>query len=510
MAATTQPALHTQHKIYQQFIDGEWVDASTGETFDRVGPYDGMIVGTYANGGVEDAQRALEAARKAFDTGGWSTSGRERARVLRRVAQLMLDNAEELITTSCLEEGIPRTVAAGTLGNASAQVEVLAAKALLLKGEAVSQEISDGIGLVLREAMGVVATIIPFNVTIALAFKRVATALAAGCTVVLKPSHLASGTSLIVARLFAEAGLPPGVLNVVTSETDNGALVGRHLVGSPLTDKVSFTGSTASGRDVMRTAAANITNVSLELGGKAPQIILPDAPIDAAVEAAALGAFMNSGQVCACGSRLLVSNKVREAFLEGLTAKARALTLGDPLDESTSLGPVISTGQLGKIEGYLERGRAEGSVVLGGRRATRADLARGLFVEPTIFDEVSADATIAREEIFGPVLTVIPFDDPTDVIDIANNTDYGLTASVWTRDINAALTIARSVRAGTVFVNAYYAVGAPNLAAMHGGTLVGLTDMPEGGFKQSGLGRDTIEEYLETKSIHINLDPALS
>jgi acyl-CoA reductase-like NAD-dependent aldehyde dehydrogenase len=505
----TTPGLNAKHMSFKQLIGGDWVGAASGATFDRVSPTDGTIVGTYPNSDAQDAQRALEAARHAFDTTSWSTSGRERSRVLRRAAALFEEHAEDLISRCSLEEGTPRGVAAGTLGYGVGQTDIVAAKALLLRGEAISQEVPDGLGLVLTEAVGVVSTIIPFNVSLSLASKRISTALAAGCAVVVKPSPLASGSTLLLAQLYAEAGVPDGILNVVTSDIEGGTVVGKHLVSSPLTDMVSFTGSTATGRIIMRDAAANLTNVSLELGGKAPQIILPDAPIDVAVQAVALGAFMNAGQVCAAGTRLLVSRAVKDEFLEKLCAKADALVIGDPLKETTTLGPVISETQLRRIEHYLELGHEAGNAIRGGSLATSGDLAKGHFVEPTIFDEVGPQAAIAREEIFGPVLSVVPFDDPSEVLAIANDTEYGLTAGIWSRNITTALNLAKGIRAGTVFVNSYFSTGLPDVEALDGGSMRGLGDMPEGGYKRSGINRDVLEDYLETKSVHISLADAL-
>jgi len=487
----------TTVRRHQQFIGGQWEDASSGATFDRTSPATGKVIATYANGGVEDAQRAILAARKAFDETSWPTSrASDRAAILNKAAEILRRRADDVAQSISAELGRPISQARGEAYATANVFEYYAGKALDLRGDAITQQVPSAVGLIVHEPVGVVAFITPWNFPLMLLGWKAGPAIAAGCTIVAKPSHYTPWAALILAEVLAEAGLPDGVFNVVTSETDNGALVGQHLAQSELVDKVAFTGSTAAGKSVMRAAANNVKKVSLELGGKSPNIVFPDAPIQAAAQNAFTGIFMNAGQVCSAASRLLVSREIHDEFVETLAGMARKMPVGDPMDPKTAMGPVVNEAQLARVMGYLERGKQEARLVTGGERLTEADLAQGLYIAPTIFDQVDNSDTIAQEEIFGPVLSVISFDDVDEVIKTANDTMYGLSAAVWTKDIDVAFKVAKGLRAGQVFVNAYSASG--------------LSNMPFGGYKQSGIGRelgpDAVNEYLETKAIHIKLN----
>jgi acyl-CoA reductase-like NAD-dependent aldehyde dehydrogenase len=470
-------------------IDGQWVDALSGATFKTINPATEEPLTEVAEGRGEDIDRAVQAARRAFTAGPWAKmAAAERARILWKIGDLIEANLQELARLETLDQG--KTIGDSTrvdVPMAADCFRYFAGWATKIEGEVVPVR-APALNYTLREPIGVIGAITPWNFPILMAAWKIAPALAAGNTMVLKPAEQTPLTALVLAELAAEAGLPPGVLNVVPGF---GPQAGAALVEHPLVGKIAFTGSTLVGRDIMRRGSDTLKRVSLELGGKSPNIVFADADIDQAIRGATTGMFFNKGEVCTAGSRLFLEDSLHDAFLDRLQASVAKLTQGDPLDPKTRLGPQVSEAQMKKVLGYVATGRAEGArLVCGGERPP----GRGYFVRPAIFTDVRNDMTIAREEIFGPVLAVIRFKDPEEVVAAANDSVYGLAAAVWTRDIKKAHRTARLLQAGTVWVNTY-----------------GLYDnaMPFGGLKQSGFGRELgrhgLYEYTQTKSVWVDL-----
>jgi aldehyde dehydrogenase (NAD+) len=471
----------------QLYIGGNWVEPAGTETIDVISPWSESVIGSAPDGTKADIDRAAAAARASFDGGAWRwVPPYERSDLLERAAGLIHDRRDEIRELIIDENGSPWSFVEQI--QVQTTIDLLRYYATVGRGHPFEHSWSDarGTSLVLREPVGVVATIVPWNTPLRSAVLKVAPALAAGCSVVHKPDPAAPLNAFVLAEVLKEAGLPDGVFNVVPG----GREVGEHLVSHPGIDKIAFTGSTAAGRRIMSRCGDRVARVSLELGGKSAAILLDDAPMPSTISSLVPLALMNSGQACVAQSRILVPKHCHDEFVDALCDEVRIMTVGDPHSESTSIGPLISSRHRDRVEGYVAIGRSEGGrVALGGGRPKGQR--RGWFVEPTVFVDVHNDMRIAREEIFGPVVVVIPYGDVGEAVDIANDSEYGLSGTVWTKDIAAGIEIARRVRTGTYSVN--------------GSSQAGFT--PYGGFKQSGLGREacseTLDMYTETKAIAV-------
>jgi acyl-CoA reductase-like NAD-dependent aldehyde dehydrogenase len=474
-------------------IDGQWAEARSGKTFATVNPADESVITQVAEAGLEDVDAAVAAGRRALESGPWpKMSAADRGKILWRMGELILERLPHLALLETLDTGKTLFDSGKIEIPMAAQIfQFYAGAATKIAGRTPSSR-SDAFLFTLKEPVGVVAAIVPWNFPFLLSSWKVAPALAAGCCVILKPASQTPLTALELGRIGLDGGLPSGVLQILPGA---GSGAGTALVRHPGVDKVAFTGSTEVGKTILREAAATLKRVTVELGGKSPNIVFADADQEAAIRGAFNGIFYNKGEVCAAGSRLFVEKSIHDSVVAQLAERADAIVLGDPRDKSTRMGPVVSAGQMDNVLGYIASGKSDGArIVAGGRRASEINGGRGYFVRPTVFDGVTPDMKIAREEIFGPVLSVLPFDDTNDVVAKANGTIYGLAAGVWTRDIAKAHKVARAIRAGTVWVNSY------NLYD---------PSLPFGGFKQSGFGRDlgleAIDGYLETKSVWIDL-----
>jgi acyl-CoA reductase-like NAD-dependent aldehyde dehydrogenase len=474
-------------------IDGQWAEARSGRTFATLNPADESVIAQVAEAGPEDVDAAVAAGRRAMESGTWpKMSAADRGKILWRMGELILERLAHLSLLETLDTGKTLFDSGKIELPMAAQIfQFYAGAATKIAGRTPSAR-SDAFLFTLREPVGVVAAIVPWNFPLLLSSWKVAPALAAGCCVILKPASQTPLTALELGRIGLDAGLPPGVLQVLPGA---GSGAGMALVRHPGVDKVAFTGSTEVGRTILREAAGTLKRVTVELGGKSPNIVFADADQESAIRGAFNGIFYNKGEVCAAGSRLFVEKSIHDGFVAKLAERVDAIALGDPRDKGTRMGPVVSAGQMDSVLGYIASGKSEGArIVAGGRRASEINGGKGYFVRPTVFDGVTPGMKIAREEIFGPVLAVLPFDDVDDVVAKANGTIYGLAAGVWTRDVAKAHKVARAIRAGTVWVNTY-----------------NLYDpaLPFGGFKQSGFGRElgveAIDGYLETKSVWIDL-----
>lgn len=473
-------------------IDGTWVASASGETFSRTSPSNGQLVTNAALGGEAEANAAVAAARVAFDDGRWSsTSGKDRATLLLTVADLIDANRDRIALYETMESGKPISQAQAEIEGAADIWRFAASLARTIHGDSHNTLGPDMLGMVLKEPIGVVSMITPWNFPFLIVSQKLPFALAAGCTAVIKPSELTSATTVILCELLIEAGLPAGVVNLVLGF---GNPVGAELTTHPSIDMVSFTGSTVVGKAIVAATSSTLKKVSLELGGKNPQVIFPDADLDEAADAIAFGVYFNAGECCNSGSRIIVHEDVAEALTEKVVALSRKVPFGDPLNPATKVGAIISSDHQAKIDGYVKEAADAGATVAMGGDALSVGGMPGLFYQPTIVTDVTPDMAIASDEVFGPVLSVLTFRTFEEAIAIANGGTYGLSAGVWSDDVHTCLNFARQVRAGTVWTNTW---------------MDGFSELPFGGVKESGLGRELghngIEEYLETKTVQMRI-----
>lgn len=487
--ATAMKPLTTYDGPTQLLIDGKWHEAISGKRFETVNPATGEVITSVAEADKADVDLAVKAARKAFEEGPWSKmTATDRGKVLSKLADLIMQHRDEIAELETMDNGKPisdaRNIDVPLVADC---IEYYAGWANKVHGETIPVP-GPFLNYTLREPIGVVGQIVAWNFPLLLAAWKLGPALATGNTVVLKPAEQTPLTALRLGELCLEAGIPPGVVNVLPGF---GPTAGAALVSHPDVDKIAFTGEYITGQTIMREAAGTLKRVSLELGGKSPNIVFADADLDAAVAGSLIGIFWNQGEVCCAGSRLFLQDSVYDKFMDKLVGQASKMKVGDPMDASTQIGALISEDHMNKVLRYINTGKQEGATVrTGGDQPTK----RGYFVNPTIFDGVNDSMKIAREEIFGPVLSVIRFKDVDEVVPRANNTFYGLAAAVWTRDVGKAHAMARKLKAGTVWVNAYNVVSSLS---------------PFGGYKMSGFGRElgvhALELYTQIKSVWVSL-----
>jgi len=491
--SSVHPAENKDPQRYQLFIDGQWVDAESGKTFTTPNPATGETLAEVAEADKADIDKAVTAARRAFE-GKWSKlSARDRGRLLYKLSQLIEEHSDQLAALETADNGKPiKESLYVDLPQVVENFEYFAGWATKIEGETIPVP-GKMFNYTLREPIGVCGQIIPWNFPLLMAAWKLAPALAAGNTIVLKPAEQTPVGAMELAKLIQEAGFPEGVVNIVPGY---GETAGAALASHPGIDKIAFTGSTEVGKLIAKSAADNLTKVSLELGGKAPNIVFADSNLDHAVAGAMMGIFYNQGQVCCAGSRLFVEESVKEEFVSKLTERAERIAVGDPMDKSTQMGPQVSAEQLDRIKGYVDIARSEGAAVVAGGASPQLDGAfqKGYFFRPTIFNDVNNKMRVAQEEIFGPVVSIISFKDEDDLLKQANDTIYGLSAGIWTQDITRAHRFAKEIKAGVVWINTYNMFNAAS---------------PFGGYKQSGYGREmgrhALELYTQVKSVWVDL-----
>ena len=474
------------------FINGEWQPGASGRQIDVINPATEEVVASVAAGGADEVAAAVDSARAAL-SGPWGAmSARERGRLVWKIGERIIERADELARLETLHNGKPIFESRQIEIPATAECfQYYAGWADKIHGETIPVK-GNYLTYTLREPVGVVAAIVPWNFPLLLASWKVAPALACGNTVIVKPATQTPLTALALAEIATEVGLPAGVLNVITGL---GTEIGRHLIEHPGIDKIAFTGDTRTGKEIMRGAANTLKHITLELGGKSPNIVFPDADLDAAVRGATTGIFYGKGEVCAAGSRLLVDRKIKDEFIDKVAARAKKMVPGDPMDPKTRLGAIASKAQMERVLGYIETAKKEGATLVAGGSRTDIGTGKGFFLQPTVFADVTPSMTIAREEIFGPVLAAIEFGDVDEAIARANDSQYGLAAAVWTRDIKKAHYVARRLQAGTVWINTYNVYD---------------TAAPFGGYKQSGFGREmsmhALQHYTQVKTVCVDLN----
>ncbi|MBI4818807.1 MAG: aldehyde dehydrogenase family protein [Deltaproteobacteria bacterium] len=473
------------------WIRGEWVSAKSGKTREVINPSTGQVIATVPEAGVDDVRDAIAAARSAFDEGPWGKlTARDRGQLLFKIAEKVRARGEELARTDTMNMGKPIVEAEFDVADAAHCFEYYGGLATKIRGDALTVP-DNAFSVVVREPVGAVGQIIPWNYPLLMSAWKLGPALCAGCTSVLKPAEQSPLSALILGEILADSGLPPGVVNIITGD---GPTAGGTLVEDPRIDKIAFTGGVDTGRLVIQNAAKTIKRTTIELGGKNPNIVFADADFEAAVDGALFGAFANQGEVCSAGSRLLVEKSIYDKMVAALEAKVKRVKLGNPLLRETKMGPLVTEEHMNKVLSYIEIGKKEGRLIAGGRRATEGELARGWYLEPTIFADVDNRARIGQEEIFGPVLAVIPFSDEAEAIRLANDTPFGLAGGVWTTNVFRGIRVMKALRAGILWLNNYHPT---------------YNEAPWGGYKQSGFGRELgpygLEAYLETKQMNINL-----